>query len=776
MSVPPDSARALSVSDESIPEEVESDHDVLSQSQCSDVSFKSNRSVKSNISIKSLNSDVSRKSHVSQRSEKSDVSRESAKSVISHKSEKSMVSQESVHSSQLTRSSLSRHSQEVSEKSSGTYSDDFSDSSLSFQSEASVKSRHSSRKSHASQQDDKEESVNESLHTEDERSEISEQLSVRSEISEQSENLYFDLKGDARVESVSQAEQSKEFAGTSRETGISRELGSEPADKVSHEAEISDGEVRKSVDEVGVVRATQEDENTSVPLPTSSLPHSIQPDIPEHSEKSEPSKSVTLEDRLSGFNVGDRILVANVKPGTLRYKGTTSFAPGYWGGVELDKAEGGSDGTKDGVVYFHCPPRHGLFVPPEKISHLPEGFVASADQSETSIEEDLLSEASDHTVTEDQEPSIDDITKEALPSTEKSADISLASKKDDESSLLEDEDISEATDSELVRVISSAAAAVEKFTPPASPRDEVAVTPRNVPELPVDETPQPSQDMDQMVDRITDSLTSMVVSDSLKTMGGILKAHTPPSSPSRADKISVSAAETGVANSGGATVDLQKHQDICEPKKPEKPHTPLLDLLTRERDDLQRDLDAAEFKEESAAKEREIQEAREEEEEAKEKEETAKEEVLQKETDVARDAQTKTESATENVMKALLGETIDVMMQIRKNQQRSSSLSSSLKTSSPSQVPSRTTTDEIDGQMSNDAPRAEVTKKDSFWDAAKAETSNTTTAKEELPAIARPVSPIFGESASSSLVGLLLFSLFSCRVVSISHSVSTDIK
>uniref|UniRef100_A0A673UZB6 Centrosomal protein 350 n=1 Tax=Suricata suricatta TaxID=37032 RepID=A0A673UZB6_SURSU len=84
--------------------------------------------------------------------------------------------------------------------------------------------------------------------------------------------------------------------------------------------------------------------------------------------------SVSVADELRDFHIGDRVLIGNVQPGTLRFKGVTSFAKGFWAGVELDKAEGNNNGTYDGIVYFVCREKHGIFAPPQKISHIPENF------------------------------------------------------------------------------------------------------------------------------------------------------------------------------------------------------------------------------------------------------------------------------------------------------------------------------------------------------------------------------------------------------------------
>ncbi|KAL8177367.1 UNVERIFIED_CONTAM: hypothetical protein K2H54_001291, partial [Gekko kuhli] len=87
---------------------------------------------------------------------------------------------------------------------------------------------------------------------------------------------------------------------------------------------------------------------------------------------------------LQDFSIGDRVLVGNVQPGTLRFKGLTNFAEGFWAGVELDKPVGKNNGTYDGVKYFDCKEKHGIFAPPRKISWILQhlgGLVDTKDHS-----------------------------------------------------------------------------------------------------------------------------------------------------------------------------------------------------------------------------------------------------------------------------------------------------------------------------------------------------------------------------------------------------------
>ncbi|XP_061094007.1 centrosome-associated protein 350 isoform X2 [Conger conger] len=105
------------------------------------------------------------------------------------------------------------------------------------------------------------------------------------------------------------------------------------------------------------------------------------------------SPPIMTQDLMPEFSVGDRVLVSNVQPGTLQFKGPTRFANGFWAGVELDKSEGSNNGTYDGVNYFDCKEGHGIFAPPDKISRLPEKFENYMDTTE---DEDSLDDQSDN--------------------------------------------------------------------------------------------------------------------------------------------------------------------------------------------------------------------------------------------------------------------------------------------------------------------------------------------------------------------------------------------
>lgn len=79
--------------------------------------------------------------------------------------------------------------------------------------------------------------------------------------------------------------------------------------------------------------------------------------IDKHSSESKPETEVE-----QGFKLGDRVSTTGSKNGILRYIGEVDFASGKWAGIQLDRPIGKNDGSYKDKRYFHCPPKHGLFV------------------------------------------------------------------------------------------------------------------------------------------------------------------------------------------------------------------------------------------------------------------------------------------------------------------------------------------------------------------------------------------------------------------------------
>ncbi|XP_075169132.1 kinesin heavy chain 73 isoform X2 [Haematobia irritans] len=74
---------------------------------------------------------------------------------------------------------------------------------------------------------------------------------------------------------------------------------------------------------------------------------------------------ITLPDWVS---VGESVLIRPYNTsGVISYVGTTHFQAGTWIGVELDTPTGKNDGTVQGIQYFQCKPKHGIFVRFDKL-------------------------------------------------------------------------------------------------------------------------------------------------------------------------------------------------------------------------------------------------------------------------------------------------------------------------------------------------------------------------------------------------------------------------
>ena len=76
--------------------------------------------------------------------------------------------------------------------------------------------------------------------------------------------------------------------------------------------------------------------------------------------------------------MGDRVTVTMLNgvrhAGTIRFRGETKFASGLWYGVELDNPEGRNGGSVQGVRYFSCPQKHGLFATASKLQKIMHSF------------------------------------------------------------------------------------------------------------------------------------------------------------------------------------------------------------------------------------------------------------------------------------------------------------------------------------------------------------------------------------------------------------------
>ncbi|XP_073322671.1 CAP-Gly domain-containing linker protein 4 isoform X1 [Pagrus major] len=118
----------------------------------------------------------------------------------------------------------------------------------------------------------------------------------------------------------------------------------------------------------------------ALPRPSSPLPLTLQALSP-------PALSDKARIQLAtmGIRLGDCVVIAGQKVGTLRFCGSTEFSGGLWAGVELDKPEGKNDGSVAGVQYFTCRMKHGIFAPLSKISKPLERHKTSTIKTSTPI-------------------------------------------------------------------------------------------------------------------------------------------------------------------------------------------------------------------------------------------------------------------------------------------------------------------------------------------------------------------------------------------------------
>lgn len=315
-----------------------------------------------------------------------------------------------------------------------------------------------------------------------------------------------------------------------------------------------------------------------------------------------------LQEVLPDFQLGDRVLIGGKEPGTLLFKGPTKFASGNWIGVELDEPEGTNDGTLKGIAYFTCKPNYGIFAPEDKIAHLPEDYKPSQESlneeasEQSSIQEDISSQSSVRTVSESDLVRTKSVSND-IAQEQRSAEIKVEEddKESDRSlsqltSIRSEDILEEATEDELSeagidddaleKLISHAAEAVESFSvdePGLGKGDPALVTPRGAPEdefpdieeLPHEDEQEGKQDEaeNRIVDTSTDHLTEIIVKDTfddvLDLAGKQKQDEEEEKSKDSLLKLIVSA-ESSRSNSESSEVLVEKSEEEIPEKAPKK--------------------------------------------------------------------------------------------------------------------------------------------------------------------------------------------------------------
>ncbi|XP_064363054.1 kinesin-like protein KIF13A isoform X3 [Dromaius novaehollandiae] len=115
--------------------------------------------------------------------------------------------------------------------------------------------------------------------------------------------------------------------------------------------------------------------------PEASTDYFIGKDHLDGSDGEEGASVDQAHDLPSWVAVGEQVCFGSNKMGTVRYVGTVDFSDGIWIGVELNVQLGKHDGTVKGREYFHCKPRHGVFVRPGRLTKAPASTKKSSSTS-----------------------------------------------------------------------------------------------------------------------------------------------------------------------------------------------------------------------------------------------------------------------------------------------------------------------------------------------------------------------------------------------------------
>ncbi|KAM4896036.1 centrosome-associated protein 350 [Sylvia borin] len=323
----------------------------------------------------------------------------------------------------------------------------------------------------------------------------------------------------------------------------------------------SDGEISECLSDRSLSGSMHSERLLELKSPTEILKNTERRDVDqEQAPACSPlwaSASVTEEtDNLSNFNIGDRVLVSKVQPGTLRFKGLTKFAKGFWAGVELDKPEGNNNGTYDGIKYFDCREKHGIFAPPQKISHITESIDSHLDTNK-----------------DDEDSFFDDRLEKQHEAEQKDKESSKPGKEAESQSRNATENYSQ--DKAPVDTAVSEASAEEKVD------EELSSKANSIKEISV-ATGSFAQEQ-SVVDYLKDAVKEEA-------------SHTPLTS-SVVDEISTAQLDD-VSDFLSEKLERQKtlgeecaeKLDDLSPGVVEKPATPLLDLLTKEKNQLEAQL------------------------------------------------------------------------------------------------------------------------------------------------------------------------------------------
>lgn len=136
----------------------------------------------------------------------------------------------------------------------------------------------------------------------------------------------------------------------------------------------------------------------SMPKPASKL---VRPTALTQSRSSPTPQSIKTQalslrdsqnDILDDYKIGDRVWVAGAKSGIIAFIGEVQFGAGEWAGVVLDSPVGKNDGSVNGIRYFMCEPKRGIF---SRLGKLSRSRAPSKSSSPALSDDRLASSAED---------------------------------------------------------------------------------------------------------------------------------------------------------------------------------------------------------------------------------------------------------------------------------------------------------------------------------------------------------------------------------------------
>lgn len=178
-----------------------------------------------------------------------------------------------------------------------------------------------------------------------------------------------DIDDDERVDTVALQVYNNNLKRASEPTILSSEMINEEDEGVDEQGDVEEDEeeeITRTIEEIGEEHQKHQERNQNVAVDeennTSKVLHDS--DVMESSFTT-PSKHENIPEWVV---VGESVQIRPYNTtGIIAFVGGTHFQGGTWIGVELDTPTGKNDGTVQGIQYFNCKQKHGIFVRVDKL-------------------------------------------------------------------------------------------------------------------------------------------------------------------------------------------------------------------------------------------------------------------------------------------------------------------------------------------------------------------------------------------------------------------------